>query len=239
MRIRRSLSTLVLALLPGVAPALDADFDLVDNPQQADFRAVAKDLVGLLNSKSLTPAEAGGVTGFGIGVYASYMEPKDSAAWQRLTGEDIDEIGMVGIIAEKGLPLGIDLGVSYAEVLDSGARVIGGNLRYALIEGDAITPAVSVRGSYAQLSGVSDVDQESYGLDLSISKGFGPLTPYAGVGYVWSTLEADPQFQLDDEDVDETRLFIGLRLSALIGITPEYERVGDRDTFNLRAGLVF
>lgn len=238
MRIRGWLPALTL-LLPGTAPAFDADFGLVDNPQQADFRAVAKDVVAVLNSKSLTPAEAGGLTGFGVGVFATYMETDDPGAWQRLTGEKVDEVGVVGIIAEKGLPLGIDLGVSYSEVLEAGARVLGANLRYALVEGDAITPGISVRGSYAQLSGVKDVDQESYGLDLSISKGFGPITPYAGVGYVWSTFEADPDFQLDDEDVDETRLFIGLRLSALIGITPEYERIGERDVFNLRFGLVF
>lgn len=238
MRRLASLSALAV-LMPLSAQAFDADFDLVDNPVQADFRSVAEDVAALFNAKSLTPAEAGGLTGFGIGVFAAYVPTDDSGAWQRLVGEDIDEVGMVGVIAEKGLPFGIDVGLSFAEVPSSDARLLGASLRYELVEGDTITPAISLRGSYSDLSGVDDVDYESYGLDLSISKGFGPLTPYAGVGYVWSSFEADPVFALEDEDVDETRLFIGLRLSALIGITPEYERVGDRDSFNLRCGFAF
>lgn len=238
MRIREWLAVSAF-LVPGAASAFDADFDLVPAPTQEDFADVAEDVAALFNSKSLTPAEPMGITGFGVGVYAAYVETDNSNAWQGLVGEDIDEIGVVGLIAQKGLPFGIDVGLSYATVPSADANLLGVELRYALLEGSTVTPAIGLRGSYSSLSGVDDVDYDSYGLDLSISKGFGPLTPYAGVGYVWSTFEADPQFALDDEDVDESRLFIGLRLSALIGITPEYERVGDRDSFNLRFGLAF
>ncbi|WP_420466759.1 hypothetical protein [Panacagrimonas sp.] len=221
------------------AHALDFDFDIVDAPNQNDFREVSKDVGALLNGKALTPAEPGGITGFGIGAFAIYVPTDDSGAWQRLTGEDIDEIGLVGLIAQKGLPFGVDVGASYATVPGSDGRLLGAELRYALIDGGIATPAVGLRGSFTSLSGLDDVDYDSYGLDISVSKGFGPLTPYAGVGYVWGQLEADPQFGLEDEDVEESRVFVGLRVSAPIGITPEYERVGDRDSFNLRFGLAF
>lgn len=228
-----------LALLPPAALAADVDFDFVDNPAQADFKSVVEDLAAAFNSKSLSPAEPGGVTGFAIGVFGAYVPTDDSGAWQRLVLEDVDEIGVVGVMAQKGLPFGLDVGASYAAVPGSDVRLFGAELRYAILEGGLAAPALGLRGSYAKLDGVDEMDYDSYGLDLSISKGFGPLTPYAGVGYVWSHFEADEQFQLREEDVDETRVFIGLRLSALIGITPEYERVGDRNSYNLRFGFAF
>ncbi|MGQ0699543.1 MAG: hypothetical protein ACT4PZ_15020 [Panacagrimonas sp.] len=232
-------AALLLALSPMQASALDFDFDFVDDPQQADFKSVVEDVGALLNAKSLSPAEAGGITGFSIGAFAAYVPTDDGNAWRRLIGEEIDEIGTVGVIAQKGLPFGIDVGAAYSWVPGSDISVLSAEVRYAFLEGGVATPALGLRASYSRLEGVDELDYDSYGLDLSVSKGFGPLTPYAGVGYVFSTFDPDPVFGLDDEDVDETRIFIGLRLSALIGITPEYERVGDRDSFNLRFGFAF
>lgn len=228
-----------LAVVPRAAMALDVDFDFVGDPQQADFRSVTEDLAAAFNAKSLSPAEPGGVTGFAIGVYAAYVPTDDSGAWRRLVLEDVDEVGVVGVIAQKGLPFGIDVGASYATVPGSDARLFGAELRYAILDGSLATPALGLRGSYSRLNGVDQMDYDAYGLDLSMSKGVGPLTPYAGVGYVWSRFEPDPQFNLRDEDVDEARVFIGLRLSSLLGITPEYERLGDRNSYNLRFGFAF
>lgn len=221
------------------AQAMDFDFDIVDNPSQDDFREVGGDLVALLNAKSMAPPEPGGILGFGIGAFASFVSVDDEQTWQRLTGEDIDTIGLAGIKVEKGLPLGIDVGASYARVPGGGGKLVSGELRYALLEGSVVTPAVGLRGSYSRFSGEDDIDFDSYGADLSISKGFGPITPYAGAGYVWGQLEADEQFGLADEDLDEGRFFVGARVTLLVGLTAEYERIGDRDGFNLRVGLAF
>lgn len=242
MRRTKALRALaVAALLPLSAPvlAIEFDFEIQPGAQQADFKSVVEDVAAALNSKSITPAEPGGLTGFGIGVYGTYVETDDPGAWNRLIGEEVDEIGVVGVIAQKGLPLGFDVGVNYAWIPGADGRVFGAELRKALVEGGVATPAIGLRASYSKLDDIDELDYDSYGLDLSISKGFGPLTPYAGVGYVWSHFEPDSIVPLEDEDVDESRLFVGLRLSALFGITPEYERVGDRDAFNLRVGFAF
>ena len=228
-----------LMLLSPAAHALDFDFEIQPGATQQDLKDAIEDVAGILNSKSLTPAEPYGVTGFGLGVYATYVETEHPEAWKRLTGEDIDEIGLVGLVAQKGLPFGIDVGASYSWVPGADAKLFGAELRYAILDGGVATPAIGLRGSYSKLSGIDDLDYDSYGVDLSISKGIGPLTPYAGIGHVWSTFEVDPQFGLDDEDVDDMRFFVGARLSALFGITPEYERIGDRDVFNLRIGFAF
>jgi len=50
-----------------------------------------------------------------------------------------------------------------------------------------VAPAIGVRGSLTKLSGVDQLSLDTRGLDLSISKGFALLTPYAGIGRVWST----------------------------------------------------
>ena len=240
LRHKSRAAALVLLLSSPVAhAALEFDFDIQPGAAQDDFESVAEDVAALLNFKTLTPAEPMGITGFGIGVFASYLETESSGAWQRVIGEDVDEIGRVGVIAQKGLPLGIDVGASYSWVPDSDVKVFGGEIRYALLDGGVATPAIGLRGSYSTLNGVDEVDFDSYGIEIAISKGFGPLTPYAGVGQVWTEIKPDSEFGLDKEKIDDTRLFVGLRLSALIGLTPEYERVGDRDVFNLRFGFAF
>lgn len=232
-------AALIFLLLSPAAQAVDFDFDIQPGATQDDFESIAEDVAALLSPKTLTPAEPMGITGFGVGVYGSYLETESAGAWQRVTGEDIDEIGMVGVMAQKGLPLGIDIGASYSWVPDSDVKIFGAEVRYALLEGGVATPAIGLRGSYSTLNGVDEVDFDSYGIELAISKGFGPLTPYAGVGQVWTELKPGSEFGLDKEKIDDTRFFVGLRLSALIGLTPEYERVGDRDVFNLRFGFAF
>ena len=227
-----------LLMLSPAAHAVDFDFDIQPGATQADFKDIAEDVSAILNAKSLTPAEPYGITGFGIGVFGTYVETQNPDAWQNVIGEEVDEIGLVGLTVQKGLPLGVDVGASYSWIPQAEANLLGLELRYALLEGGVATPAIGLRGSYSKLSGFDDLDYDSYGLDLSVSKGFGPLTPYAGIGHVWSKFKVD-QFGLDDENVDDMRYFVGLRLSALFGITPEYERIGDHDVFNLRIGFAF
>lgn len=237
---KRTLVFLLTALASGAAHAdIDFDFDNIAlNPE--DFESIAEDITAAVTYKALGPAEPLGVLGFAIGGFATYVPTDDKDAWQRLTGEEVDWVGMVGLSAQKGLPFGIDVGASYAAVPGADANLFGAEVRYALLEGSVATPALAVRGSYTKASGIDDFDFDAYGLDVSISKGFGPLTPYAGAGYIWSSYDVDSDFvTLDDEDVDKSRVFVGLRISALIGITPEYERIGDRDVFNVRLGLTF
>ena len=236
---RRMALVAALAMAPGAAFAGDVDLDIQPGATQADFHDVAKDLAGALAYKSVSPAEATGIAGFSIGVVGTWVDTSHKDAWENLTGEDVDGVPMVGINLQKGLPFGIDVGASYTAVPSSDANLFGAEVRWALLEGSTVTPAIAFRGTYSTLSGVDDIEYDSYGTDVSISKGFGPLTPYAGVGYQWSKFEADDQFGLDDEKPDGSRFFVGLRLTALLGFTPEYEHVNGNDVFNLRIGFAF
>lgn len=234
--IRRSL--LVLACL-ATAPVHALDFTIAV-PNQGDFDKVAKDVIAGFDYKPIEPVAAGGITGFSVGAFGSYAPVQDRGAWKRLTGEDIDGIGMAGLSATKGLPLGFDLGAFYAGVPGTDARVYGGQLRYAILRGSVANPAIALRGTYTRASSVQDFDYDSYGADVTVSKGFLLFTPYAGVGLVHGEVSADPKYGLHDARSTQGKGFAGVRMSfGPFGATAEYERIGGNDVYNGRLGLSF
>lgn len=230
-----------LCLCAGWAQA--DDFDLGPLVAQEDFKNIATDLSASLNYKALGPVDAGGITGFSAGVFAAYAPTEFPESWDRATGEEVDFTGMVGLAATKGLPFDIDVGATYAEIPNTDASLIGAELRYAILAGSAVTPALAVRAAYSKLSGVDEFDYKSMSLDISVSKGFLIAAPYAGIGRIQSTMtpKGNLDATLDEEEIKATRIFAGVRLSflPLIAITPEYERIGDNSSYNLRLGVSF
>ena len=91
----RVVLALILAAAAGTAAA--QDFSFTPAPAQADFAVVSEDVIAVTSYKALGPAEAGGITGFSIGAYGSYSAVQDKGAWQRLVGEEVNEVGMVGL----------------------------------------------------------------------------------------------------------------------------------------------
>ena len=227
---------LVVALI-GTGPVAAEDLQLQPGAAADDIAAMAKDLSVAYAYKAVGPAEAFGTVGFGIGTFATRVGVDDEGAWQRAGGTDTDTLYAYGLRARKGLPLGIDVSAFYADVPSSDARVIGGALQYALLEGSAVTPGVAVRAGYSRLDGINDFDFDALSLDATVSKGFAILTPYAGVGYVRG--EIDPKVgTLDRESVDRARVFGGMRVSlGLLDITPEIEQSGGSTVANLRLGV--
>jgi hypothetical protein len=234
--IRRFLLAVVLTT---VAPAHALNFSIV-NPSEGDFKTVSKDLVAAFDYKPIEPVAAGGITGFSVGAFGSYAPTQDSGAWKRLTGDDVHGIGVLGLSATKGLPLGFDIGAFYAAVPGTDARVYGGQLRYAILQGSAVNPAIAVRGTYTRASSVGDFDYDTYGADITISKGFLLFTPYAGLGLVRGEVSADPRFGLGDAASTQGKGFGGVRMNfGPFEATAEYERLGSNNVFNGRLGFSF
>lgn len=233
---------LIAALATAAAPAhAGLDFGIVvPNPAQSEFVRVIEDVTAGFSYKAMAPAEATGITGLGLGAFVAYAPVENKSAWFSLTGENVDAVGMAGAAVHKGLPLNLDIGAFYATVPGTSANVYGGELRYALLPGSTVKPALGLRYAITRTSGIDDFDFESQSFDVQLSKGFTLLTPYVGAGFVKA--EADPRNQptLQKVKVDEERLFVGMRLSlGLIELTPEYEKLGDNDSFNVRFGLSF
>lgn len=173
----------------------------------------------ILSYKPLMPAEPLGATGFDVGLDANYTSIKKD-----------DNALITRVHLAKGLPFGLDVGAFYG----TGGRATGGDsmfdskasqismwgleARYAIIPGDIVTPALSVRGAYTGANielprvvenGVtvqdrSDFDASTASIDVSISKGFTMLTPYAGLGMVF--------VEADGHDADMMKYYAGLNI---------------------------
>ena len=88
---------------------------------------------------------------------------------------DISDIAVPSLRFNLGLPFGVDVGAMAGAVPSTNVRLYGGELRWAFIKGSTTMPAIALRGSYTQLAGVDQLDFNTKGVDLSISKGFAPV----------------------------------------------------------------
>jgi hypothetical protein len=230
----------VLLLLCAASPAMAKDVDLSNcSGCQDAFDAIAEDLVATIDYKAAGPSEATGIAGFGLGLVTTYVSV-DEDDWNAVTGSDFSGIGLVGLQATKGLPFGIDVGAFYSTAPGTNVDVFGGELRYAFLKGSTVTPAVALRVAYVAASGIDDFDLDSTSFDLSVSKGFGPVTPYGGVGYVKGSADPDPAFGLDEAKVDEAKYFAGVRLSlGLFEITPQFSSIAGVTAYTARLGFSF
>jgi hypothetical protein len=167
----------------------------------------------------LAPAEPLGITGFDIGgevTLADIDQNKDF--WKQVMnpGETPPSIlPLAKVHAQKGLPFGFDVGVVYSQVPSSNISLIGGEVKWAFLRGNLLMPALAIRGSYTSLLGVSHLDMSTYGVDLSISKGFTFVTPYAGIGEVWIRSKTDVA-TLSTENISSTKGFVGIKMTLLL-----------------------
>lgn len=233
---------LLVAALAASAPAFaGTDFKvscLTVATCQSDFHAVTEDITGGLNYKALGPAEATGLTGFGVGAYGTYTGVQNKDAWKNLTGSNVSAVGMAGIALHKGLPFDIDLGATYAAVPTTSAKFYGVELRYAVLAGGVASPAVAVRAAYTGSSGIDQLKISTGSVDVSVSKGFALFTPYVGAGYVRGSADPSASTGLTKETVSKSKVFVGGRIGlGLFEITPEYERVGSNNSYELRLGF--
>lgn len=221
-------------------PALADDLDAIGSLSQQQFLSLSKDLAAGISYKGVQPAEPYGIIGFDVGVGVSTLRIENSDAWGAASGDASSNLPLTRISVNKGLPLGFDVGAFLAKAPGSNVDVVGAQLRYALIEGGVAMPAVGLRAAMSRLNGVDDLDLDTRSLDLSISKGLGPVTPYAGIGRVWSEATPDAATGLAAEDFAQTKKFIGARFSLLaLQFSVEADQTGDAETYSLKLGFGF
>lgn len=240
----RFISLSVFLFIIGFLPAQAADLSNIQGLNQAQFEALSKDLSSALTYRGVSPAESLGVTGIDVAVEAGATKITDETAWNIATaGNAPTSLVIPRIHVVKGLPFGIDVGVLYSVVPDSNIRLAGGEVKYALIKGGVATPAVALRLGYSQLIGVDQIKLNSTGLDLSISKGFTFVTPYAGIGAVQTTSSPEgPALSagLTDVTVRQARYFVGVNVNlAVINFGVEADKVGDATTYTGKIGFRF
>ncbi len=237
----RNLKFAWVAGLLAACPAWSQDIDRLQQLGQAQFRLLSEDLGGALSYRAQTSTEPLGVTGFDIGVGVTVAKLKNTAVFQQASSDTVDATFPIPTLrVHKGLPLGFDIGAIYASIPDSNIRYYGGELRYAIVQGSVAMPAVGLRGSFTKLTGVDQLDINTRGVDLSISKGFGFITPYAGIGKVW--VESDPKGvpQLRSEDFSLNKVFAGVGMKFLaLNVNLEADKTGDVTAYSLKFGVRF
>lgn len=232
---------LLAGLLTGAAlPAAADDIDQLNQIGQVQFRQLSKDLAAIVSYKAIVPVETLGITGFDIGFEVSATELEHRGAWDNASsGSAPRTVYVPKVHIHKGLPAGFDIGASWGTASDSNVDLFGAEVRYALVEGGAVTPAVGLRGSYSKLSGVDQLEVETRGLDIGVSKGFAFFTPYAGIGRVWT--EANPGVAtLATEKFSDDKIYVGANINFVAGnLALEGDKVGDTVSYSVKLGFRF
>jgi len=234
---------LVVAFLFAVSlPAAASNIDNLKALSQSEFRALSEDLGAALSYKPLTPTTPLGITGFDLGLAVTATKIENSALLQKAGAGDHSTLPVPSLRLNKGLPLDIDVGLMVGAVPGTNIRLYGGELRYAIVSGGAALPAIGIRGSYTKLTGVDQLDFNTKGVDLSISKGFLMFTPYAGVGKVWaaSTPKDIPPPGLSKESFSLNKVFVGFNLNfGLTNLAFEGDRTGKATSYGAKLGFRF
>lgn len=239
---RHHISWTVLLSAFALAASAD-DVNRIDGLVQADFRDLSKDLGAAVSYKAVVPIEALGVTGFDFGFEITATELEHRDAWDRASsGSAPSTVYLPKLHVHKGLPAGIDIGAFYGTAADSNIDVWGGEIRYALIEGGTAIPAVGLRGTYSKLSGVDQLQLDTRGVELGVSKGFAFFTPYAGVGRVWT--DSNPvgatSNNLQAEKFSDDKVYLGANINFIAGnLAVEADKIGDTTSYSAKFGFRF
>jgi hypothetical protein len=182
-----------------------------------------------------------GISGFDVGIEATATKLQHKDVLDQVTsGNAPSTLVIPKIHLHKGLPGGFDLGASYAAVPGTNISLWGAELRYAILEGGLLRPTVSVRGSLSRMQGVDQLGLSTRGLDISIAKGFALVTPYAGLGKVWTTSTPKGVASLTEEKFSQNKFYAGANLNlGLSNFAFEADRTGDATTYGVKIGFRF
>ena len=101
---------------------------------------------------------------------------------------------------------------------------------------------MTVRATATKLSGVDGWDLDTQGVELTISKGFAILTPYAGIGRVHVTSEPTgiAALALKKESFDLDKIYAGLNINlGLLNLAFEVDQTGDAPSYSGKFGFRF
>ena len=227
----------VLAAAAFSIPAFAADdLENLRNLSQVEFGKLSRDLTAATSYKGISPAEPLGIIGFDVGVEVSATKMENSDLWRK-AGADDSTLYLPRVHVHKGLPFGIDVGASLAAAPGSDIKLGGAEIKYAFVSGNVAIPAIAVRAAATRLFGVDQLDLNTRSLELTVSKGFLNVTPYAGIGKVWGTLT--PKVAgLRKETPDANKVFAGVNLNlGLANLAAEVDRTGGNQTVSVKLGF--
>lgn len=230
----------ILALAAALAaPAAHAEFTNVRDLLRGELEQVAADLGAAFSYKGVTPATALGTVGFDVGLVVSDTTVEHAGLFRRAGAGSPSRITVPKLHLYKGLPWGIDVGAFVAAASEVDARLLGADVRYALVQDGIAAPAIAVRLSGTRATGLGELRLGTLAADVMVSKRFAVLTPYAGAGMVRTTVRA-ANSDLGEARSDEARVFVGLNVNLVaVNLALEAEKSGDNRTLSAKLGWRF
>jgi hypothetical protein len=230
---------LACALLSVSSAAFATDDVHITGLAQTNFNDLSTDLGAVTSFKQVQGSTSEGIAGFDVGLNVSDTQVSHKAAWSAATGESVSNVPFADVLVSKGLPLGFDVGGEYGFVPGSNIHLYGVEARYAILDGGITEPAVGVRAAYTHLTGVDDLSFNTESLDLTVSKGFGPLTPYVGVGEVWTSSDPDASTTLGNFSQSNPEIFAGVSFNLGVHMALEYNHMAGNSTYTFKFGFGF
>lgn len=208
---------IALAALP-LAAQSDIEFD--PSITQQDFVKFSRIAAQAIYPTPVEPAGARGLLRFDIGIAATAVPVElEASYWQNSVTDDFtisDHVVVPRLVASKGLGRAT-ISASYAKVQSSDVSTWGGALDFPIINGGLLRPTLALRGAYSALNGSDNFDLKTYGAEIFLSKGIGPVTPYVAAGRmkIDATGVLSPTASLHDDSAFN-RYTVGVKLSLLI-----------------------
>lgn len=230
---------ILAAALLAAGTAQAADFNAIGLLNQTEFRAFSEDVASALSYKGMIPSEGLGITGFDLGVRATATEVSNREILRKAAhGASVPKaVPLVGVHAVKGLPFDVDVGLTLMTLPGTNLRATGGEVRWAFIGGNTLLPAVAVRLSGVSLTGVNELKMRSTGIDLSVSKGFLFVTPYAGIGRVNVSSKA-PGTNLQNESFGQNKVFAGVNIALVpLALAVEVDKTGQATSYGVKLAI--
>lgn len=205
----------------------------------SQFRSFSENLSASQSHKSLSRGKSSGEDALNIGFDFSKADVEPNSFLEEYTPRENPETLVIPQLhVNTGYSYGWNAGAFYSSVPDSDIEIYGGELSYSVTSNSDYIPAISVRGTYSQITGITDMFVTSTGLELSISKGFAGFTPYAGVG----TTYIDGDYIVDgySDRLKQNKYFMGLQFNlGILSISAETEQTGDDATTKAKMGIRF
>jgi len=150
------------------------------------------------------------------------------------------------IRAHKGLPWEIDVGLMYLPPLNEiNLNAFGGEVRLDILEHIKFpTPLIhlSCRISVTEMSGVSDLDLQTVGYDITAGGDLKIIKPYVGIGqiHIKSSPQGSAALALSSATIKETHFIAGIKLNfiPLIPVNLEYINAS-LPSYSIKIGVEF
>ncbi|MCG3173013.1 MAG: hypothetical protein GMKNLPBB_01189 [Myxococcota bacterium] len=156
---------------------------------EAGFDSLMKEVGFAMAPRLLQPAETLGLSGWDLGFFTSFtVINADQPYWKAVDDRAPDSVLSTGTLhARKGLPFGFEIGGHFDVLFSSQLLGLGGEVKWAPLEGFWYLPDFAIRGAVTQVVGNSDIRLTVSEFNGVLSKEIGilgnfTLTPFAAYG---------------------------------------------------------